>query len=76
MGSLTGSLMGSLTCSLTGSLMGSLKGSLMGSLMGSLTCSFMGSQWNGAVSLINGYITEGHVVEDDILFTNKTSQHV
>ena len=58
--------------------MGSLTGSLTGSVMDSVT----GSLGNGAVSLINAYITEKQVVEDDILFTNPlakkgiTSQHV
>ena len=42
----------------------------MGSPIGSVMASVMGSLTNGAVSLINAYIIEKHVVEDNILFTN------
>ena len=57
-------------------------GSVMSSLMGSLMSSFTGSLMNGAISLINAFIIEKHMVKDDILFTNrfstkgKMSQHM
>ena len=56
--------------------------SVMESVMDSVTGSVMGSVTNHAISLINAFTTEKHMVQDDILFANplpkkgKMSQHV